>query len=32
MRILPRQLQFDNDIPTIAGNADYAITAKFGWG
>ena len=24
MRILPRQLEFDNDIPTIAGNADYA--------
>jgi hypothetical protein len=23
MRILPRQLKFDNDIPTIAGNADY---------
>ena len=24
MRILPRQLEFDNDIPSIAGNADYA--------
>ncbi len=24
MRILPRQLKFDNDIPHIAGNADYA--------
>ena len=24
MRIVPRQLEFDNDIPTIAGNADYA--------
>ena len=24
MRILPRQLEFDNDIPNIAGNADYA--------
>ena len=23
MRIVPRQLKFDNDIPTIAGNADY---------
>ena len=24
MRMVPRQLEFDNDIPTIAGNADYA--------
>ena len=24
MRIVPRQLEFDNDIPNIAGNADYA--------
>ena len=24
MRILPRQLEFDNDIPTVSGNADYA--------
>ena len=24
MRMVPRQLEFDNDIPHIAGNADYA--------
>ena len=24
MRIVPRQLEFDNDIPNIAGNADFA--------
>ena len=24
MRIVPRQLEFDNDLPNIAGNADYA--------
>ena len=24
MRIIPRQLQFDNDIPHIVGNADFA--------
>ncbi len=28
MRIIPRQLQFDNDIPHIAGNADYAAEKK----
>ena len=24
MRIVPRQLEFDNAIPTVSGNADYA--------